>query len=150
MAAPKSMNGTKLLIMLGDGGGTEVFTHPCLINADRGIAFSGSSSDQVIPDCTTPDEPGWVIRTVDGLTASITGAGVVDTASLATFWTWFNSAIEKNIRVKVDVPLADSGGHWAMKAVLTDFSVSGTRNEKASFDCTILSSGAVTWVPASA
>lgn len=150
MAAAKTLNGTKLLVQLGDGEVSESFWQWCLINAERGIEFTNTSSDQIIPDCTSPDDPAWVTRTVDGLSASVTGAGILDTDSLSLMWDWFESGLPKNIRVRIDALLADGGGYWGFACVLTSFSVTGARNEKATFDCTIMSDGPVTWTDVAA
>lgn len=148
MAKPKTMNGTKLLIKLGDGGGPEQFAHPCLINAERGIQFSSNSTDVVVPDCDSLDAPGWNERFIDGLSAEIDGAGLLDTASIDTFWTWFSSGDSKNIQVVVDVDAADGGGYWEMAAKLSRFGVTGERGTRSQASVGIVSDGAVTWVDA--
>lgn len=148
MTTPAVMNGTKLLIQLGDGEVSEQFPHPCMINAARGIAFSSSTNDQIVPDCDDPELPAWIDRDRDGLTASITGSGVLHTSGLNDFWEWFTQAESRNIRVKVDVASGVGGGYWAMAAHLTEFSVTGERKQNATFDCTIMSDGAATWVAA--
>jgi hypothetical protein len=148
MAQPKTFNGTKLLVQLGDAASPEVFAAPCMINAARGIAFDSTTNDQVVPDCDNPELAAWIERSIDGLTATITGSGVVDTAGLADFWDWYIGGVSKNIRVKVDVPAVDGGGYWSMAAVLQSFNVGGERKQNANFDCNILSDGPVVWVDA--
>lgn len=148
MAQPKTMNGTQLVIKLGDGAGSEVFTAKCTINAARGITFSSQSNEQIVPDCDNPDLPAWVERNRDGLSASITGAGVVDTSNLADFWAWYTQQESRNIQVLINVSSGDGGGYWGMAAILSEFSVNGERKQKALFDCTILSDGPVTWTSA--
>src|SRR5215207_4595016 len=134
MATPVVMNGNKLLVQLGDGEVSETFAHPCMINAARGIAFSSTTNDQVVPDCDDPDLPAWINRDRDGLSASITGSGVLSTTGLADFWEWFTQAESRSIRVKVDVTSGAGGGYWAMEAHLTEFSITGERKQNATFD----------------
>lgn len=149
MSQVKYMNGTKLLIQIGNGATpSEVFAHDCLINTDRGIAFSADENRQVIPDCDNPDDPAWSVLNKDGLQAQITGSGMLHTTSLEAWFDWFNSDDAKNIRVVIDVPAGAGGGYWEMAAKLTGFEVSGSRNEKATISVTIGSDGPVAWVDA--
>lgn len=151
MATVKSLNGTKLLVQISDGASPEVFAHDCLINTERGIAFASETNRQVIPDCDDPDSPAWSVITKDGLTATITGAGMLHTGSVEDWNTWFNSDDAKNIRVLLNgVTLANGGGHWAGAFKLTGWEITGSRNEKATVSVTLESDGVVTWVPASA
>lgn len=148
MAKPKTMNGTSLLVKIGDGGGPEVFTHTCLINAARGIQFTSTTNDVIVPDCADPEAPGWLERNKDGLGATITGAGVLATDLIEDFFNWYKGKDTRNIQVAVNVAGADGGGHWAMASHLTEFEVTGERANKAQFTCTILSDGEATWVDA--
>lgn len=151
MAAVKAMNGTSLLVQIGDGASPEVFAHDCLINTERGIAFASETNRQVIPDCDTPETPAWSVVNKDGLSATITGAGMLHTASVAEWAAWFASDDAKNVRVLLSgVTLANGGGHWAGAFKLTAWEVTGTRNEKAQVSVTLESDGAVAWVDASA
>ena len=151
MAAVKAMNGTSLLVQIGDGESPEVFAHDCLINAERGIAFASETNRQVIPDCTAPETPAWSVVNKDGLSATITGAGMLHTASVPDWAARFASDDAKNVRVLLNgVTLANGGGHWAGAFKLTAWEVTGTRNEKAQVSVTLESDGAVAWVDASA
>src|SRR5690606_5262328 len=91
MAIVKSMSGTSLLVQIGDGASPEVFAADCLINTDRGISFSSDENRQIIPDCDNPDDPAWQTLDKDGLTATISGAGMLHTASVPDWNDWFNS-----------------------------------------------------------
>lgn len=151
MATVKYLNGVQLLVQIGDGASPEVFAHDCLINAERGISFESETNRQVIPDCTTPDAPAWSVMDKDGLSATITGSGMLHTTSTAEWFTWFNGNDGKNVRVLFNgVSLANGGGHWAGSFKLTAFEVTGARNEKSQVSVTLESDGVVTWVPASA
>lgn len=151
MAPVKYLNGTQLLVQIGDGASPEVFTADCLINTDRGISFESETNRQVIPDCTNPDDPAWSVMDKDGLSATITGSGMLHTSSVAEWFEWFNGNTGKNVRVLFNgVSLANGGGHWAGSFKLTGFEVTGARNEKSQVSVTLESDGVVTWVPASA
>lgn len=155
MAPVKAMNGTSLLVQIGDGNvspGPEVFAHDCLINTERGIQFGSETNRQVIPDCDgDPDTPAWSVVNKDGLSATITGSGMLHTASVKDWDAWFNSDDGKNVRVLLNgVSLANGGGHWAGSFKLTGWEVTGTRNEKATVSVTLESDGLVVWVDAEA
>lgn len=139
MAAVDVVNGEKLLIQVEWTSG--VYSHSCLINTERGIAFSSSTSDSVVPDCSDPSLPGWVDREVDGLTASISGAGMLDVASIEQWFDWYSGGEPKSVKVKVD---KTGGSTWTGDFLLTEFSMTGTRKEKATASITLVSDGAVT------
>lgn len=146
MAAVKAINGTSLLVQIGDGGGTEVFTHDCLINTSRGIQFASETNRQTIPDCDALDATAWQSLSKDGLTATINGAGMLHTASVETWFNWFNSDDAKNVRVLLNgVTGANGGGYWAGAFKLTGFEVTGDRNAKAECTVTLENDGAITW-----
>lgn len=149
MALVKTINGQKLLVQIGDGGSpSETFAADCLINTDRGIQFSADANEFIVPDCDDPDAPAWKERTKDGLDATVTGAGMLHTSSVETWFDWFKSADTKNVRVKVDVTGANGGGYWQGAFHLTAFEISGARNEKATASVTLASSGSVVWTDA--
>lgn len=146
MAAVKAINGTSLLVQIGDGGGPEVFTHDCLINTSRGIQFASETNRQTIPDCDALDATAWQSLSKDALTATINGAGMLHTASVETWFNWFNSNTSKNVRVLLNgVTGANGGGYWAGAFKLTGFEITGERNAKAEITVTIENDGAVTW-----
>jgi predicted secreted protein len=146
MTLAKTMNGSKLLIKLGDGGSPETFTAYCVINSNREINFGSSPIKSLIPDCDNLDAPAWEETLIEGLNAAITGAGMLDTASLDTFRTWFFSGAAKNLQVWNAVAQADGGGYYSGAAVLTSFQETGPeRRQKVTFQCTINSTGPWTW-----
>jgi len=151
MAPVKYLNGTQLLVQIGDGASPETFAHDCLINAERGISFESETNRQVIPDCATPDTPAWSVMDKDGLSATITGSGMLHTPSVSEWFDWYNGNDGKSVRVLFNgVTLTNGGGHWAGSFKLTSFEVTGTRNEKSQVSVTLESDGVVAWVPAAA
>ncbi len=149
MARPTTVKGTKFLLQLGDGGTPEVYAAPCALTT-KGINFSAESNDFNVPDCDLPDAATWTERVVSALSAGVSGEGTLAMESLPTWWAWYSSALEKNIRVKVDVPLANNGGYWSMSAILTSFNVSANNGELATVEIEIQSNGEVTWTAAAA
>lgn len=145
MAAVKTLNGEKLLVQIGDGASPETFTHDCLINTERGIAFSAETQEFIVPDCLAPEDPAWKEVTKDGLSATISGAGMLHTSSVEDWFNWFKSPDTKNCRVRVDVAGADGGGYWEGAFHLTALEITGDRKQKSTVSVTLVSNGAVTW-----
>lgn len=144
MTAVAAMNGTKLLVQLGDGQSAETFAHDCMINTERGIAFSADTNRVVLPDCDSPAAPAWSEVIKDGLAATINGAGVLHLTTISTWDAWFRGDISKNIRVNLN---ETGGGYWEGAAKLTGWEINGTRNDNATVSVTIESDGVMTWTP---
>jgi hypothetical protein len=147
MTAVKTLAGEKLLIKIGDGGSpTETFTHDCLINADRSAQMSSDVTDVIVPDCDDSTLPGWKYRFKDGLEVTVSGAGKMHTASLETWWNWFNSDTAKNVRIETNgITGANGGGYIAGAFKLTSFNWSGARKDFANTEVTLVSHGACAW-----
>jgi predicted secreted protein len=138
MAQPTTIRGTQLLIKVGDGASPEVFTHPCLINTERGIQFQSQGADVVVPDCATPEDPAWLEHVKDGLSATITGAGTLNITDVDEFDAWFRDPDPKNVQVWLG-----THGYWQGAFHLTEFQVTGTRTEKAQCNISLRSEGVV-------
>lgn len=152
MAKPVTASWSKLLIMVGNGAGPEVFAAPCAL-ISKGISLTADTSDSNVPDCDSPDLPSWVNRVVRSLTAGVTGSGrlALGAAGSGVWRAWFLSGAAKNCRIKIDVPLANDGGYYAGSFVLTAMNITGNESDgKIGVDVTMASDGEVTWVPASA
>lgn len=149
MARPTTVKGSKFLIQLGDGEVSEAFVAPCALTS-KSISFAAETNDVNVPDCDDPDAPTWTERVVAALSGSVSGSGTLAMESLATWRDWFNSGLEKNIRVKIDLPLANGGGYYAMSAVLTTFTQGANQGELATIEVELASNGEVTWTDAAA
>lgn len=141
-----AFNGSELLVRIGDGASPETFTHPCIINTNRGIEFTANMTESTVPYCPPDDNlPAWVDRVGDGLSATITGAGIAHTSDIEDFSDWFVLQLTKNLQVAIASTFANDG-YWEGAGVLQRFAIVGpSRREKSTFDCTILSTGAWKW-----
>lgn len=116
-----------------------------MINTARGIQFTSSATEVLVPYCP-PDEDlaGWIEREGDSLSASITGAGIFDAvhADHELFVDWFMSQLSRHCRVIVG-SLGYFDGYW----LLSSFGITGPgRREKVTFDCNMQSDGPITWL----
>lgn len=144
MAQPTVLSGTKLLILVGDGASPEVFAAPCGLTT-TGINFTASTNSTLLPDCEDPEAPAWEAKDINGLSAQVTGTGVMAVESFEVWNDWFQSADLKNCQIKLDDAAL---GHWAGQFVLSSLKYGGQRGNKVTVDVTLDNSGAVPWVPA--
>jgi predicted secreted protein len=138
-----TIRGTQLLIKVGDDATPQAFAHPCLINAKRGFKLTVSTNKIVVPDCDNPDDPAWQECIKDVLSASIDGAGKLDTADIAAYHAWLVSKDSKNVQVWLGTV-----GHWAGAFHLTNFEANGDRGALAECSITLDSDGIVTYTAA--
>jgi len=141
MAEPTTLTGDQILIQIGNGADPQVFAHPCLINTDRGIQWSSNVISELVPDCAAPGAPAWNRTEVDGLNATITGAGMYDLGSEEEFFDWWKSGLNKTIKVKTG---GVGGGTFTGTFKLTEFGVSGARKTRATASVTLVSDGPIT------
>jgi predicted secreted protein len=146
MAKPTVLSSSKLLIMIGDGAGSEVFTAPCGLTT-RGINFSKETNDTNIPDCDDPDAPAWAGRDVVSLSGSVSGSGILAKEALATWRGFFFSTEPKNCRVMLDG--GTGWGYWAGSFHCTTFNVTGELGDKVQVEIELQNDGEVTWVATS-
>lgn len=149
MAQAKTVKGTKILVMIGDGASpSESFAHNCSVNGARSFQLSAQTNDVNVPDCDDPDLMAWIEREKVSLGATVQGAGVTNTPDVEFFFNYAKSPDPKNCRVVIDVPGADGGGYFAGAFHCTDFQVSGDRGAKSDISITLQSTGEITWVDA--
>lgn len=140
MATQPNTSGRKLLILLGNGASPEVFAHPCSINGDRGFSREAATTDEPDQDCDNPDLPGWLVRTVDSFSASISGAGRVKLGDVAAFDEWFESGLPRNVKVMID---AVGGRTYTGAFVLSTWNMTGPESGSMTGDIALQSTGPV-------
>lgn len=140
MTAITTLRGTQLYIKVGDGATPEVFTHPCLINTQRGISFASSTNKVIVPDCDNPEDPAWSEAIKDALSATISGAGVLDNkiGTITFYDAWFRDTDSRNVQVWLGTL-----GHWPGAFHLTGWEVTGDRNNNAEATLTLESDGPI-------
>lgn len=83
---PGEVDTVEMLLKKGNGATVEVFSAPCLINAERGLTRTATTQSRVLPRCDTPTAPGKTKRTVTALDSTISGAGTLDRAAAKTYY----------------------------------------------------------------
>lgn len=141
MTAVAHAKGVTLVLKVGDGASPEVFTALCSINSERGITFTSTLNDTVIPDCTDPEAIATIARDKTDYSASFTGAGILDVGDELVMFNWLKSTDSKNCKVIV----AGAGGTTFDAAWhLGEFSLTGNRGGKIEFTSSFSSDGAIT------
>lgn len=144
----KTLAGEKILIQVGDGASPEVFAHPCMINADRGISISADVNDINVIDCDDPSLPGWKEIFKDGMSMEVSGAGVLHSTSIEEYLAWAAADTAKNVRVNFNTTGALGGGYFAVPMKLVQFNIAGTRKQNSTVDLTLRSHGTPAWTDA--
>jgi hypothetical protein len=149
MAVVKTLVGAKLIVQIENDTTPGVFGSDCLINAERGIDISSETTEFTVPDCDTPLAPGFKFLFKDGLSASITGGGVLHTSSVERWFNWMVGDDVKNVRFKIDETGANGGGYIAGAFKVTGFNIeAGASKELTNASITMQSHGVFTWVDA--
>lgn len=140
----------KLLIEFGDGGSPEDFAFNCSINTNREFTLSATMTEWTEPSCVDPDAPSWQRRAVDVLSGGITGAGTTDPISYGALRDMFLAGEAVNMRVKLDIPLASGGGHFAGAFIISSLGTAKEGKGVVTSTIELQSDGAITWVDAAA
>lgn len=139
-----AIRGTKLLILLGDGGSPEDFAHPCSINAARDVTFEKNMNEDVGIDCDDLDAVGWVIREAVSKSCTVEGNGKLSIDDLELFESWFNDDESRNARVIVNVAGGRQyGGRWQC----SNLRIGGERGEKVEVSITLMNDGPISFGP---
>ena len=138
----------KLLTQFGNGAVPEVFAHACTINTSQDFTVEATATEATEPNCQDPDAPGWVLRSVDTLSANINGAGTMDPLSYAMLRDKQLSGEPIRTRVLIDLPAAQGGGYYEGRYIITSLGVA--KEGKGYVSCTVAlqSDGEIVWVDA--
>ena len=140
----KDARGTKLVLKVGDGANSEVFTALCTINTSRGITISSPTNEFPQIDCNNPDAVAWLLREKSSVSAAVSGAGTVNTPDVGMLFDWAASPDSRNCKIILDVPSSDGGVIFTGKFHLTEFALTGDRGAKVTATMSLASDGTLT------
>lgn len=86
-------------ILLGDGGGPEVFTAICGLTS-KGINFNTETNTVEVPDCADEDMPAYKEQGPKSYEVTLTGSGMWAKESHGILIDWWKSGASKNIKVQ--------------------------------------------------
>lgn len=141
MARISSLKGHEILIKIGDGADPEVFTHPNVINSDRGLEFSADFEAGELVDLADLSAPAVTTQFAKSLSMSISGSGVTHSTDVKEWLDWFKSGDSKNVKIYCGNTIVTSA------VVLSSFKVSGDRLAQATNEVTLMSTGEITVGP---
>lgn len=141
MAAPAVLDTRQILVKIGDGASTEVFTQTCVLNLNRAIAFSTSTTEEEVFDCT--DATALAITHVikKGARLQVSGGGKAHKTTMLTMAQWVLDDAAKNVQIEI----GGTGGLRIECAMhLTEFTpAEGEVGAYASGSMTLVSTGAI-------
>lgn len=140
MTAVNVFNGEQLLVQIETAPGSGAYDADCLINTQRGIKFSSSIQEDLIPDCDNPGDPAWVQLAKDGLKAEISGTGKTHVNSVPFWFNFFRKDVTLKCRVKINVA---GGVIWQGGFKCSDFDAGGDRKKKVESQVSLKSDGEV-------
>jgi hypothetical protein len=149
MALVKTLVGSKLIVQIESDIVPGTYEVDCLINAERGISFSSDNREFVVPDCDTPSSPGFKLLFKDGLSASVSGGGMLHTTSVERWFNWMSTDTVKNVRFRIDETGANGGGYIAGAFKLTSFNLNAASlKDLSTAEIELQSHGVFTWTDA--
>lgn len=153
MTSPTTETFGKFVIkILRDGGDKDTtadYQKPCGLTS-KGYDQTQSVQETDVPDCDDEDAAAQVERSVQAQSRSFSGTGVLAMEWRARYQAFYDGAVSKYCRIYLDVPLAEAGGYWQGKFILTKFSLKADRGKKIEVDIQLDSDGAAPWIDADA
>lgn len=126
-----AVSGEEILVQIGDDADPQVFAHDCMINTDRSINLTATTSDQQIPNCTDPSKPPKTVRRVDATDSTISGAGLLHKDSALVWAQRVGKTI--SIRGRIAGALRVAGLY-----ILTEFAITGTARQYSTASITLV------------
>ena len=145
MAVPVTSKFGAFSIEIGDGATpTQNFVAPCGFT-QKAYKRSKNLNDVIIPDCADPDEPAWVGRDVQSISAEISGEGIMAQDAVPVWDKMFNSTVSRTCKVKIN---------WTSGLItyvglfhLSEFEITGSLGERLKVSVKLESDGPITRVP---
>ncbi len=147
MAKVKNARGVLLVLKVATADSPNDFEAKCSINAARGIKITSPTNEFPDIDCDNPDAVAWVLREKSSLSATVNGAGILNTPDVQDFYDWAVDTNSHNCQVIVDVAALDGGVIFEGFFHLTSFEITGDRGAKQQCAIQLDSDGEVTCVP---
>lgn len=140
----------RLLIQIEDTPDSGVYATNCSLNSNKEFTIEASTSDFIEPNCEDEFAPNFQGRVIDVLSAGINGAGTTDPVSYGRLRAWMLSGEPRNVRVKLDIPLASGGGYYHGAFVMTQLGLAREGKGIVSSTMAFQSAGEFEWTDAAA
>jgi len=136
--------GRALLVKIGDGEASEVFSNLCGLNS-KSLTINNSSIDVTTPDCTAPEGALWT-ETLAGLkNVSVSGDGFFEDSTAEARMNTVAMAADNVANFQVVVP---DFGTYAGAFRLTNVEYGGETEGGVTYSLSLESTGVVTFTAA--
>jgi len=136
--------GRALLVKIGDGEASEVFSNLCGLNS-KSLTINNSSIDVTTPDCTSPEGALWT-ETLAGLkNVSVSGDGFFEDSTAEARMNTVAMAADNVANFQVVVP---DFGTYAGAFRLTSVEYGGETEGGVTYSLSLESTGVVTFTAA--
>lgn len=130
--------GKKVILKVGDGGGTEVFT-ALAGQSDTRLSLQGNPID--VSDKTTNN---WGATIAGTLAATVTVSGYPDWPDTAG-WDTLRTHFEAGTTVNCQLVVNNDGDYYQGAFSVTGFDVGGAEDGATEYSITLQAAGALTW-----
>lgn len=134
-----------LVITLAQGTSPETYEAPCSFNSNREFTIDTTLSEVPAIDCDDPDAPAWIRRAADTFSASISGAGTLDTDDFSQWQAWAISGDEKNVRIRLLDPDGAAVGYFHGPFIMSSFGLGKAERGYVTFTAELQSANVIAW-----
>lgn len=135
--------GRAMVVKIGDGEVSEVFSNLCGLNA-KTISINTASIDATTPDCTTPGGILWRESLAGTKSIDVSGDGIFEDSAAELRLNTVAMAADNSVNLEIVVP--DFGTYAG--AFRVNYEISGSTEESVTFTGSFESTGAVTFTAA--
>jgi hypothetical protein len=139
----------KILKVGGDYTNSNDYEKPCGFTS-KGYDQTKSVNETEVPDCDDEDKAAQVRRSTKALSRSFSGNGVLAMEWRARYQSFYDAQDSVYCRIYIDDVLANAGGYWQGKFVLTTFNSSADKGDFIKVAIELQSDGDVPWIDADA
>lgn len=136
--------GRALLVKIGDGGGTEVFTTLCGLTT-KNIAINNEEIDVTAPDCTTPEGVMWAEVLGGVKRISVSGSGLFKDRTEETRANTVAMSADPRANLQIIIP---AFGTFQGEFFLQSLTYTGEQAGGVTYDVALASSGTITFTAA--
>ncbi|TPM55349.1 hypothetical protein FJ959_18260 [Mesorhizobium sp. B2-2-4] len=138
MAAPSTIKGGKVKVMLGDGASPELFAVPCGFTS-RSVTLTKALNEFQLPDCDDPDAVDWLGRDATSLSMAVSGEGVLASESVETWLDAWESVDSVNVKVEWEFPTKTIT--WTGKMHVESFAATAPNAQRVTANVSMQSDG---------
>lgn len=143
MARPETVKFGKVVVSLAKFGTGTGYGAPCGFT-QKSFTRSKTLGDIQVPDCADPDAPAWTERDVQGMSATISGSGVLAKSAIPDWEDALDSTDSVPCQVEVIYANGDSDVYLGNFHV-ESFEITASLGERAQVSVTMQSDGEVTY-----